>query len=120
MNNDLHHTSEGAVTGWRQHRFLLLVLGAIVVAIVLVSVGLTLYRTSGAAQLDLSRPGYEDVREQAKPTGRYEGFSNFGPINEEVLTTFEELYTEQAENATAVDAFGGDVLSDEALKINAP
>lgn len=111
---EAHHLS-----GWQQHKFMVLVGMTIIVALALVSVSLWLYNSSGAAQLDLSRPGYQDVRDQAKQSKDFTGFSSTGAIDKEALDEFRRLYDEQLEEATAVESFGGDVMSDEALGLNA-
>ena len=106
--------------GWQQHKFMLLVGMTIIVALLLVSVSLWLYNSSGAAQLDLSRPGYQSVREQAKQSKDFTGFPSTGALDKEALDEFRRLYDEQLREATAVESFGGDVMSDEALGIGAP
>ena len=103
---------------WGQHRFLLLVGISIAIALMLVAVSLKLYYSSGAAQLDLSRPGYEAVSEQSGKTDVYEGFPATGAIDQKAIEEFRAMYKERAEQATNVDSFGGDVMSDKALSID--
>lgn len=105
---------------WGQHRFMLLVGSSIVIALVLVSISMKLYTSSGAAQLDLSRPGYVSVRDQAAQSNKFEGFSASGEIDKKTLKEFQEMYNTHAEQATAVDSFGGEVMSDTALSIDRP
>lgn len=108
------------LSGWQRHKFMALVGGTIVIALFLVSVALALYTSSGAAQLDLSRPGYQSVREQASRTPEFEAFPSNGALDEKAITHFKELYDKKAKEATSVDAFGGDVLTDKALALDAP
>lgn len=105
--------------GWRQHKFMVLVGLTIVVSLMLVAVSLWLYNTSGAAQLDLSRPGYQSVRDKADQTNDFKGFSSSGVIDDEAIAEFRKLYDEQLLEATAVESFGGDVMSDVALGLGA-
>jgi hypothetical protein len=113
--------AEGShLTKWERHRFFLLVALTILVSLFLVGVSLAMYATSGAAQLDLSRPGYTSVRDKAVRSDSFDGFSASGPINKEALDSFRELYSKQAQKATSVDSFGGTVMSDQALSIDAP
>lgn len=102
---------------WQQHRFLVLVAITIAVSLVLVAVSLWLYNSSGAAQLDLSRPGYQSVREQVAHTNDFIEFSSSGPIDKEAIAEFRKLYDEQLKEATAIESFGGKVMTDEALGI---
>jgi len=92
----------------------------IILAFMLVTLSLWLYNASGAAQLDLSRPGYKSVRSQAKQTNDFTGFSSSGEITKEVLEEFRKMYNEQMKEATAIESFGGNVMSDEALGVGAP
>lgn len=101
-----------------KNRFIVLITGTIILALFLVSISLALYGSSGTAQVDLSRPGYSGVRDQAKEdTQEEKSFSSSGPIDKASLEEFERLYTETSKSATSVKAFDGNVLSDEALHI---
>lgn len=105
---------------WQQHKFMVLVGATILVALVLVAIALQLYQSSGAAQLDLSRPGYQSIRDQTNDDSDYTGFSASGALDKEALDTFRKLYDEKLKEATALDSFGGDVMSNAALGIDAP
>ena len=107
-------------SAWAQHKFMLMVAGSIAIAMFLVSVAMALYASSGAAQLDLSRPGYVSVRKQATRSDQFDSFSATGEIDKTTLDQFQKLYDEQAKKVSGIDSFGGNVMSDEALSINAP
>lgn len=105
-----------------RHQFFLLIIGAIVAAVILVLIALSLYTSSGAEQLDLSRPGISSaVREQASNASNREdafnGFPSSGPINQKVLSEFNTLYQQELNQANGINAFGNDVLSDQSLQI---
>lgn len=107
-----------AVRHIRNHQFTSMIVGVMIIAIFFVYVALSLYRTSGAIQLDLSRPGYAQAREEAERTkSNFEGFSPEGDINEKSLGVFDSLYTEKQQEAESIDAFSSDVLSNEALRL---
>lgn len=105
---------------WQRHRFVVLIGLTILVSLFLVSVALALYASSGAAQLDLSRPGYTSVREKAARSDGFEGFSATGPVDKDTLDKFKSLYESQSKKATNFDSFGGDVMSDKTLSIDPP
>ena len=102
-----------------EHRLAILITASIIVALVFAAIGLTLYNTSGTAQLDLSRPGFEGVDKLVNDhkTDSVD-YPATGPINEEALTKFDRMYKKQLENVTSVDAFSGDPLAPDALGIN--
>ena len=109
---------ERNATPWERHRFGVMVAGSIVISFVLVGVSMALYFSSGAAQLDLSRPGYMSVREQANEKEQFNGFSASGTITKESLDEFQKLYDEQAKKTTTIDSFGGEAMRDETLGID--
>ncbi len=109
-----------AIGRFGQHRLILMVAGAIGIALFLTGVSMALYAASGAAQLDLSRPGYKSVQSKANNFEKFDGFSATGPIDNKTLGEFKNLYDQQAKEASGLDAFGGEVLSDEVLRINDP
>lgn len=102
---------------WRQHLFLVMVVGAIILALFLVMIAMNLYRSSGAAQLDLSRPGYERVREQVGRSNEVRSFAPTGELTPEALDEFRQLYQRSLDNITEVDAWRVDALSDTALSL---
>lgn len=108
------------LSGWQKHRFLLMIGLAVATALSLVAISLGLYASSGTAQLDLSRPGYQSVRDQATKSDSFQGFSDTGPINMTTLEEFRQLYDERAEKATNFDSFGGNVMSNQELSIDSP
>ena len=107
---------------WQRHKFIVLVGLVIGIAIVLVLISLRLYITSGAIQLDLSRPGYQGtaVEEEEATVNDFERFPSSGSLDGASIEEFRRLYNERLEEVTAVDSFGGDVMSDAALGIDAP
>lgn len=107
---------EEELSYWSQHRFLVLVGGTIAISTILVIISLTIYNVSGAAQLDLSRPGYISVSDQVERDNQIDSYSSFGPVNQETVNEFIELYEKQAEKAKAIEAFNGDPLNPEVLE----
>lgn len=115
--DEIHHESV-AVGHIRRHQFVSLIVGAIGISLFLVFVALSLYQTSGTIQLDLSRPGYAAAREEAiKDNQPFTGFSPDGKIDAKALDEFEAMYTDKATDATSVNAYSGDALSDRALRL---
>jgi len=103
-----------------EHRFLILIVGTIVISIVMVIASLMIYNLSGSAQLDLSRPGYQEVSNKVDRNDEITNYSAFGPVNKATVTEFTDLYDVQAEKAKAVDAFNGDPLNPEVLEFGDP
>jgi hypothetical protein len=102
---------------WERYRLVTMITGVTAIAITMVGIALALYYSSGAALLDLSRPGYSSVSKQAEDNEQFDGFSASGAIDKKALDQFQSLYEERAKKATAIDSFGGDAMSDDTLDI---
>lgn len=99
-----------------RYRLPTFLLGAMLIAIVMVVISMYAYHISGAAQLDLSRPEYTAIRSQIEADSKdSDTFSAQGLVTDEVLEEFLVKYKEQAAKIIEVDAFSNDVLSDEQL-----
>ena len=109
--------SEKVPTVIKEHKFFALIVLVIFVAYLLVLSAMHLYNTSGAAQLDLSRPGYQSVREKARDNTSDKDltFPSSGKLDKESLDSFRNMYESRAGRVTSVKGFQNDVLSDEAL-----
>ncbi|TAL14101.1 hypothetical protein EPN95_03790 [Patescibacteria group bacterium] len=105
---------------WDQHRFLILIGLAITIALVLVSISMALYSSSGAIQLDLSRPGYKTTSQTTTDESGFIDYPTSGKLDNKAISDFKTLYDAQAAKAKAVDAFGGDPLNPDTLDISAP
>lgn len=102
-----------------RHNFLLFIVASIVIALVVVIISMTMYNGSGAAQLDLSRPGYVSVRSRVDTSDSdFQTYPSNGAINKSVINDFQSLYNKQAQKVKDVDAFGGDPLSPDTLGIS--
>ena len=111
---------ENEATFWARHRFMLLVACTIVIAIIMTVVSVVIYNVSGAAQLDLSRPGLTSVSDKVDTQSKVKDYSPFGAVNKSTVDEFTGIYDEQATKAKAVDAFNGDPLNPEVLEFGTP
>ncbi len=105
---------------WDRHRLSLLLILTILIALTLTVVSVAIYNSSGAAQLDLSRPGYRSVSDQVERTDSIDTYKATGSVNKDTIQEFMKLYDAQASKAKAVDAFNGDPLNPEVLEFGAP
>ncbi len=120
--NPLHFLKheEGEMTFWDRHRLSLLLISTVAIALIMTVISVVIYNTSGAAQLDLSRPGYLSVSDKVEKTDEIDTYSASGPVNKETIEEFIKLYDAQAKKAKAVDAFNGDPLNPEVLEFGTP
>lgn len=101
---------------WHKHRLSILMIIAVTAALILTVVSVMIYNTSGAAQLDLSRPGYRAVSDKVDKKQSIDTYSASGPVTKDSIQEFIKLYDRQSEKAKAVDAFNGDPLNPEVLE----
>lgn len=105
---------------WDKHRLSLLLIITVLIAIIMTSISVFIYNSSGAAQLDLSRPGYLSVSDKVDETDNIDTYSGVGPVNKETIQEFMKMYDKQASKSKAVDAFNGDPLNPEVLEFGVP
>lgn len=102
-----------------QYKFIGMIAVVIAISLILVAVSMEMYNSSGAAQVDLSRPGYDSVRKQAgdEAESTEETFSATGEIDSETLKKFKETYDKHAKRSLSAGNFGSGALSDDSLQI---
>ncbi|MDO4902526.1 MAG: hypothetical protein Q4A21_03200 [bacterium] len=109
---------------FKTNKLMFFVFGAIFLAILAVSASLWLYYFSGAAQLDLSRPSYQEAREQAKreklqeekQKKTAEEWNLDGNLTSKKLAEFEKIFSERMKKIEG-DFFDQKTLSDETLNL---
>ena len=104
------------VSVWANYRLSGLLLASVLIATGLTVVSVYLYNNSGAAQLDLSRPGYRSVSDKVEQADAIDEYSASGDVNKETIIEFMELYDAQAAKAKEIEAFKGDPLNPEVLE----
>jgi hypothetical protein len=97
---------------FRRTKIAMALLVAISLALFMTVLSVTIYISSGVSTLDLSRPGYERVREQIGESGPTESFSSNGPLTPEVVDEFLELYDGNIERLENTNDFSDTNLKD--------
>jgi hypothetical protein len=103
-------------TFWAEHRLTLLLISTVIIALIMTVVSVIIYNNSGAAQLDLSRPGYRSVSDKVERTDEIDTYNASGEVTKGSIQEFMKLYDAQASKAKGVDAFNGDPLNPEVLE----
>ena len=101
-----------------QTAFMILIAGSIILASIMVVISMRLYYHFGTAQLDLSRPSLQDVRNRAQQNERFDGFKTDGPLTDKSLEEFQKLYdnkTKEVQRST--EGFYPENMSDASLGI---
>jgi hypothetical protein len=103
---------QSLINFFRRTKIAMALLIAIGLALFMTVFSVTIYISSGVSTLDLSRPGYERVREQIGESGPMESFSSNGPLNPEVIDEFLELYDGNLERLENTNDFSDSNLKD--------
>ncbi len=102
-----------------KYKFVVAIIGSIIIALVLTVISVSLYIRSGVASLDLSRPGYEQARQQITTKDTPNTFLTTGPVDAQALKEFRELYQTQLQQLQASSDFGDQTLEDAQLRFTA-
>jgi hypothetical protein len=99
------------------YRFAIMIAGAVILTIILTSISITIYISSGAINIDLSRPGYESVREETTIEESEPPFDATGPIDKTVADDLNRRLEKIQAHLLEMNSFSGETLSDEALDL---
>jgi len=99
-----------------EHQWSVFIILALVIATASTGVSLWLYRASGTARLDLSRPGYEKVREEVQDDNdNTKPFPPTGPLDDATIEDFRLRYKTVSERLDQMNNYDNAVMSDENL-----
>lgn len=104
----------------RLPNFLLAIIGVIILTLALTITSVAIYVSSGVSSIDLSRPGYELVREQLIDSGADGTFSSDGQVTLSTLKEFNTLYDEKMKELQALGGYSESAINDTNLGIAPP
>jgi hypothetical protein len=100
-----------------RYQFAAMITAAVLLTAILTTISIWVYVSSGAINIDLSRPGYEKIRADTLAETPETQFLATGPIDKTAVDDFNaRLETLQTELGS-MNNFSNDVMSDEALGI---
>ncbi len=102
-----------------RHQLLSAIGLVVLISGVLTGVSMTLYIQSGASGLDLSRPGFSDVRKDLQQDSTIE-FTSTGNLTQTDVATFKKLYDKQRSILNSLSNFDDESFSDDSLGLTIP
>lgn len=99
------------------HQFLFFIIFCIVVAFVMTMISLQLYKHSGAMKLDMSRPGYEQVRSEVEKSRDDQPYSATGELNEAAIDDFNNRIDRYKQELKNLGTYDNSIISDENLNL---
>lgn len=100
-----------------KNRLTLLITGVIAVTFVLVSVAMTIYNSSGAAQLDLSGPGFKDVQKGVQEEKDVTAYPGSGAFDKAAFDEFTKLYDERVNAIKATNGFDPAAVNNDSFNL---
>lgn len=100
-----------------RHRLIFAIIFAICIGLLLTVISMSLYISSGASRLDLSRPGYERVRQQVSETADTDTFASDGPLDSKAIDQFQGLFSKNRNILNKLDAYNGSQFNDDQLNL---
>lgn len=113
-SNNLKHEAAAELSRWQQHRFFTLIFLVIAISMVLVVISMNLYNSSGAAQVDLSLPGYKSIQKRASQDHSETTFSASGTLDADAFAAFDKAYDRHIKRLEG-DTYDARPLSEESL-----
>lgn len=101
-----------------RHRLVAMIALVISVAMVMITISMTLYVTSGAASLDLSRPGYSQARSQVKDDTVSKSFPDTGPLDKSAYDKYKLLFAEQQKTIKSLGSYEPTPIDDTSLRLS--
>ena len=112
-------TDAAAMTAWQKYRFFVLIVGVILLSFVLVCIALSLYNSSGAAQIDLSRPGYQSIQKEASRGQVNDSFPSTGKLDKNAFDSFDKMYGNHTRRVVGADSFDTQALDAALVQLSA-
>lgn len=100
-----------------RRRFALMIVASIAISMLFAAIAMSLYNSSGAAQLDLSRPEYKAVRKDVVQDKNPETFPSSGDLDKKAIEQFMTMYEARAKSVSGVDGFDPSAMSDDTLQL---
>ncbi len=112
---------EAALRGrYERNKFTLMLGGVVIVSLVLVSVAMSVYNTSEAAQLDLSGPRYAGVRDQVVQNKAISTFPSSGSFNQQAFDDFYKAYDQHVQAMQQVNGYDPAAVNNDSFNLTAP
>lgn len=92
---------------------------AILLSGVAVGISMWLYASTGAIKLDLSRPGYEEIRKEVNNTGnKTDTYPSTGEMNNKSAEDFRNRYNDLRKGLDSMSKYDESALDDENLGLS--
>lgn len=102
----------------RKRRLLFALTAAILATLCLTVISVSIYNIGGFYRYDLSRPGFEKVRQEVSTTPTDATYDTTSPLSKEAVDGFFKEFDSHRKNLSDYDTFNNGGLSDDELQIS--
>ncbi len=121
MNNSVGVVKHNKKLGTRRpNRMTLLLTGVVLASGVLVTIAISLYNSSGAAQLDLSGPRYAGVRDKIVQEKSAAAFPSSGTLDDQTFSDFLKAYDEHTKAIQQINGYDPAAVDNDAFRLTSP
>lgn len=114
--DDLKNDAE-LLSKWQHSKLYVLLVGVIFVSLILVTVAMNIYNSSGASQIDMSRPGFSSVQKAVKDDNNTTSFPASGQFDQQSFKDFYKMYDERVKALESINAYNPAAVQDDAYNL---
>lgn len=103
-----------------RNKLYLLIGGVIMISILLVGIAMSVYNSSGAAQLDLSGPGFKDVQKGVQEEKDTASYPASGQFNKASFDSFKKMYDERIHAINAINGYDPAAVNNDSFNLVQP
>lgn len=100
-----------------RNKLYVLIAGVLAITFVLVGVAMGVYNSSGAAQLDLSGPGFKDVQKDVQEEKDTTSYPANGPFDKAAFNDFKKMYDERVNAVKAINGYDPAAVNNDSFNL---
>lgn len=100
-----------------KNKLYLLICGVIAISLLLVGIAMGVYNSSGAAQLDLSGPGFKDVQRGVQEEKDSVSYPANGEFDKASFDSFKKMYDERVHAINAINGYDPAAVNNDAFNL---
>ena len=100
-----------------RNKLYLLIFGVVAIALLLVGIAMGVYNSSGAAQLDLSGPGFKDVQKGVQEDKDVTSYPASGSLDKASFDSFKKMYDERLRAVNAINGYDPAAVSNDTFNL---
>lgn len=100
-----------------KNKLYILISGVTLIALLLVTIAMGIYNSSGAAQLDLSGPGFKDVQKGVQEEKDATSYPSNGAFDKASFESFKKMYDERVHAVNAINGYDPAAVNNDSFNL---